>query len=374
MDINSFVIGYKKGKASGGGGSMEGFHMVRFFNDDQTTLLYTVFVPHGTGAIYAGETPASAVDQSMIFSGFDPSAEEVTSDLDCYAQYVQGFTSLDTASWETISALSASGQAENYFAVGETKMIHISGTVGTIALDGEYAVYILGFDHNSAIEGKGITFGTFKSALSGGKDIAFDDGVYYKVDGTKVFSPNHWNSAGYNNFWASSDIRYDILGSTDVPPKNYGSVAQRKEGYDPTENCVSNPVAGSLMAALPADLRAVLKPITKYTHNATTQQSSISESDVTATIDYLPLLSEYEVFGVISYSSRYEKSKQKQYPYFAAGNPRIKYSSKSGSADEWWLRSVATTADRCWCYINSNGTLANSTCQYSRPIAPIFKV
>ena len=47
---------------------------------------------------------------------------------------------------------------------------------------------------------------------------------------------------------------------------------------------------------LPSDLRAVLKPITKYTDNVGGGSGSV-QSNVTATTDYLPLLSMKEVFG-----------------------------------------------------------------------------
>lgn len=56
--------------------------------------------------------------------------------------------------------------------------------------------------------------------------------------------------------------------------------------------------SGRIMGAIPAELRNALKSVTKYTNN---NGSSSASSAVTATTDYFFLLSEYEVFGNITY-------------------------------------------------------------------------
>lgn len=38
-------------------------------------------------------------------------------------------------------------------------------------------------------------------------------------------------------------------------------------GYDASENCATTPVANTLMAALPSELRVHMKPMTIYTDN-----------------------------------------------------------------------------------------------------------
>ena len=55
--------------------------------------------------------------------------------------------------------------------------------------------------------------------------------------------------------WKGCDLRYDVLGSTNT---NDG---------DATATTATNPVANTLMAALPSDLRAVMQPMTIYTDN-----------------------------------------------------------------------------------------------------------
>lgn len=353
MDINSFVLGYKKGKASGGGGgSLEGFHMVRFFNDDQTTLLYTVFVPTGASAMYAGETPVSTENAGLTFKGFEPSAENITADLDCYATYLVVST-LEETSWRTISELSAAGLADDYFAVGDTKTIHVEGTVGTLAVNDDYKVYIIGFNHNRIVEGDGIAFGTFKN--TDGKDVCFVDSLCgnYQIETPEnfVIRPENSNTGG----WQHSTMRYQILGSVDVEAAaNAGA------------NTAISPVANTLMAALPADLRAVMKPMTIYSNN----------DDITVTTDYLPLLSEFEIKGTNTAGSTNEGAKQKRYTYFAGGGSAVKYQHDASSTKcRWWTRTKGyTAASLGFTAVSTNGGVSNARSDYSLGIAPIFKV
>lgn len=357
-------------------GSMEGFHKVQFFNDDRATLLYTVFVPTGASAIYAGETPVSTVDSGYMFCGFEPVPTNITTDMDCYAFY-ETLETLDGTSWATISKLSANGEAQNYFSVGDTKMIHIEGKVGTLTVDGDYGVYIIGFNHNEALEGQGITFGSFKTASVNGVNITLCDNKYGSKDtsGVKYFNMNHWGNYNYGG-WAGSDLRYDVLGSTDVAPSGYGAVkTETVVGYDATETCATNPVANTLMAALPADLRAVMKPMTIFTDNVGGTGNFNNSSCVTASIDYLPLLSEFEVFGVNSYANQTEKNKQAQYAYFAAGNSKVNYKHVStNTAANAALRSVYRAYADNFTYLSNNGAAAVGSAYMARGINPIFKV
>lgn len=357
------------------GGSMEGFHKVQFFNDDRTTPIYTVFVPTGASAIYAGETPVSTVNSGYMFCGFDPVPTNVTADMDCYAIY-ETLETLDGTSWATISKLSENGEAQNYFSVGDTKMIHVEGKVGTLTLNRDYGVYIIGFDHNEALEGRGITFGTFKTASVNGVNIALCDTKYNtKATSGKYYNMNHWGEYNYGG-WAGSDMRYDILGSTDVAPSGYGSAKTTSViGYDATENCATNPVANTLMAALPADLRVVMKPMTIFTDNVGGSNNFNNASCVTASIDYLPLLSEYEVFGAEQYANQTEDLRMEQYAYFADGNSKVTYKhSSTGTAVFWSLRSVYRAYSENYAYVNNSGGESMGSVSMSRGIKPIFKV
>ena len=267
---------------------------------------------------------------------------------------------LNDNSWAAIHSVSGTGAS--YWAVGDRKAVSVSGTVGTQAVNGTYYAYIIGFNHNSSKEGNGITFGTFKTALSGGTDICLVDGNYngYSTNGTKYFNMNHSSNTNAGG-WKGCDLRYDVLGSTNT---NDG---------DATATTATNPVANTLMAALPSDLRAVMQPMTIYTDN--TGGGSDNASYVTKTTDYLPLLAEYEIFGTRTYANSAEKNYQAQYAYYSAGNSKVKYRhSATGSTAWWWERSPYYHYSSAFCYVNTNGDAYISTARYSIGVAPAFRV
>ena len=266
---------------------------------------------------------------------------------------------LNENTWETISGVSADSTGASYWAVGDRKAVAVSGTVGTQSVSGTYYVYIIGFNHNGAT---GIDFGTFKTALSGGTDICLIDAGYGNnyTNGTKYFNMNHSSNTNSGG-WKGCDLRYDVLGSTNT---NDG---------DATATTATNPVANTLMAALPSDLRAVMKPMTIYTDN--TGGGSNTASNVTASVDYLPLLAEYEIFGTHSYANSSEQNHQAQYAYYSAGNSKVKYRhSATSSAAWWWGRSPIYDYSTLFCIVNTNGTAYYYNARYSRGVAPAFRV
>ena len=156
------------------------------------------------------------------------------------ATYIPSST-LEDNPWLVVEDISSRKLGKNYWSVGDTHSVPLNGTVGTKSYDNVTVwAYILGFNHNSTLEGDGlIHFGGFKTSQSGGKDIALNDGHYgsYKEDGSKWFNMNHWGGYNYGG-WAACDMRYDILGSTNVPPENYGSSRSSGDvGYRPTDEC-----------------------------------------------------------------------------------------------------------------------------------------
>lgn len=292
------------------------------------------------------------------------------------AQFMPTKKALNDQTWAEIRQVSDAGQGSSYWSVGDRKAVLVNGTVGTLAVNQTLYVYILGFNHNSAKEGNGIQFGTFKTALSGGTDVCLVDGSYnsYKTDGSKIFNMNHWGNYNYGG-WKACDLRYDILGSTNKAPVNYGKArATSDTGYDAPTNTATSPVANTLMAALPADLRAVMKPITKYTDNK--GNSSDVAANVTSSLDYLPLLAEQEIFGGNrTYSNQYEKNSQVQYAYYSAGNSKVKYRySATGSAAFWWERSPFYNSNNSFCLVYTNGIATPYDARNSTGLAPAFMV
>ena len=250
----------------------------------------------------------------------------------------------------------------NYWAVGDTYPVLLNGTVGMTLYDNVTVwAYILGFNHNVEVEGEHlIHFGGFKTAQTDGVDICLVDNHYglNPTDGGKWFNMNH---SGYTNSggWKRCDMRYDILGSTNI------------RNGDPTVSCATDPVSGTIMAAFPADLRAVMRPATKYTYNT----SYVGDTE---TQDYMPLLAEFEVHGATTYADATEQSQQMQYSYYANGNSKVKYrqSSPSSSA-RWWLRSPAVEVDTYYkdkefCIVEADGRAGDTYANYSYGVAPIF--
>ena len=126
------------------------------------------------------------------------------------------------------------------------------------------------------------------------------------------------------------------------------------------------------MGAIPAELRNALKSVTKYTNN---NGSSSASSAVTATTDYFFLLSEYEVFGNITYSNSYEANYQQQYAYYSAGNSKVKYRHNStGSAASWWLRSPFAGYSNVFVCVYAGGTVSGVNAYNSLGFAPGFCV
>lgn len=352
-------------------------YTVYFYNE--STLLQTVTnVPYGGTATYT-ETEPTKTD--YVFNGWSPSPTNIIADTSCYAQFIAPYI---TDSWDVISQRSNAGTAPNYYAVGDCKPVYLKGTMGTLALNTTLYVYILGFDHNIATEASSyshsITFGGFKTSYDNGVDVALVDSNYNSTNtsGLKWFNMNHYqgsSSSGHNfGGWKGCDMRYDILGSTNRSPSGYGAKATTSNvGYDATSTCATTPVTNTLMSCLPSELRAVMKPVIKYTDN--NGNSSNTSANVTTSIDYLPLLSEYEVQGARSYANQYEQNNQARYAYYAAGNSKVKYRhSTTTSTAGWWVRSPSYSNAYRFCGVGTSGGAGSYGSRGSYGVAPAFVV
>ena len=262
---------------------------------------------------------------------------------------------LNNNDWATIRQVSDNGQGANYWSIGDRKAVTLNGTVGKLSLSNvtTYA-FIIGFNHNASVEGANrIHFQLAKTALSGGTDVCFCDNQYgpdsgWSSPGAGYFVMNaiNTNSGG----WKSSQMRTNICGTS-------------LSSYSRT-----------IIAVIPAALRAVLKSVTKYTDN-TANGGGSKASYVTATTDYFFLLSEFEVFGSISFGNTNEKNKQAQYAYYSAGNSKIKYKHNGTStAANWWLRSPNAGNYRIFVYVYTDGTVDSTNAHYSLGFAPGFAV
>lgn len=223
-------------------------------------------------------------------------------------------TTLNDNSWETIRGISDAGRGANFWSIGDRKAVTLNGTVGALTLSNftTYA-FIIGFNHNSSLEGANrIHFQLAKTAISGGKTIGLCDPGYntQNYESGFIMNPGSSNSAG----WRDSHMRNNICGTSLMS------------------------YAGTMIAVIPEELRAVIKSVTKYTDNASNGSTS-SESNITATNDYFFLLGEFEVRGATD-TNQYEERKQAQYAYYAAGNnPSAYRHDKTTEYAAWWLRS-----------------------------------
>ena len=258
-------------------------------------------------------------------------------------------TTLNSNSWATIKAVSDAGKGDNYWDVGDTKTITINGTVQGFTFSNlSIAVFILGFNHNSSREGNNrihFQIGKISNKLVGLCDSNY--GNY--VSSGFCMNTEQTNRGGWNN----SHMRKTVLGNSGAP---------------------SSPPANSLLAALPADLRAVMKSVSKYSDNNGGGYDTASY--VTATTDWLFLLAEFEYHGSRRrYANSAEQNYQKQYDYYKAGNSKAHYRHDStGTAVAAWTRSANVGNGGSFCLVNEDGTTAGINADYSWALAPGFVV
>ena len=314
--------------------------------DTKTSTGTVVFTVHETGSYTVEATKNGQTTSGSV---------NVVSSTTSYSLTLHFISStLNNNEWSVIKSVSDAGQGANYWSIGDRKAVTLNGTVGHLALSNvtTYA-FIIGFNHNASVEGKNrIHFQLAKTALFGGTDVCFCDNQYGPDSGWSspgagyfVMNASNTNSGG----WKSSQMRTNICGTS-----------------------ISS-YSGTIIAVIPEALRAVLKSVTKYTDN--TGGKSTAASYVTATTDYFFLLSEFEVFGSISYGNTYEKNKQAQYAYYSAGNSKIKYKHNGTStAALWWLRSPYAGNSRYFVRVNTDGTVYSSVADYSLGFAPGFCV
>lgn len=288
-----------------------------------------------------GDTPVYAALELLTASNTSESGLKVSGGGNTYvvkALPPKG-KALNEYTWKQISKIALAGKGAEYFSVGDTKEVVLNGNTtdssNAIKSFNNYSckATILGFDHNASLENNGehsIHFILGKDSTS--KDIMFWS---FQMNESSTTSGG-WNGSKMKN-------------TTMVEFKN----------------------------CLPAELRAVLRDVTKYTHNTTGGSGNDSSSNVTATTEQVFLLSEFEVFGARTRANSYEKDKQAQYDYYKNGNSKVRYRDDSPtSANSWWLRSAICSAALTghFCFVGSSGSTSASDAFASYGIAPAFVV
>lgn len=244
-------------------------------------------------------------------------------------------TSLANNTPDIIAAAAKSGQAANYWSVGDKVGIAVNGSFGGLSYNNTVYAFILGFNHNSSVEGgNSIHFQFGKTAA--GVDIAFVNS-YGSTSTGFCMNTSNTNSGGWNNSYMRKTI------------------------------------CPAFLAALPKAWQNIIAACTKYSDN--TGGGSNTASYVTATSDKIWLLSAMEVQGTRSYANSAEANYQKQYDYYRNGNSKVKYQhTATTSACGWWLRSVYASAANHFCNVSTDGSAYNRNAYYSDGFAPGFKV
>lgn len=237
-----------------------------------------------------------------------------------------------------IKAAAQSGQAKNLWSVGDKAPIAISGTVGSLSISGTYYAVIIGFDHNSSIEGNNSIHFQF-GQNSSGKDIAFVDSQYNKSGSSSAFRMN--TSSLKSGGWKNSYMRTTIC--------------------------------QAFLEALPEDWQNIIADCTKYSDN--TGDGQDTSSYVTSTQDKIWLLAEYEVLGTRTYANSKEQNYQQQYDYYKNGNSKIRYKHNStNTACVWYIRSSRVSSTSQWIAISIYGSHSLGAPNLSYGFAPGFKV
>ena len=301
-----------------------------------------------------GVATASASGKSATISGASVGSAVITISVAQTTKYNAASATVSVSvvkptvansTWDEIRAISDAGTAASYFDIGDTKRITINGAVQGFALSVAVDAFIIGFNHNSAREGNNRIH--FLIGKIEGKDVALCDGRSL-TDSKFYMNPSRSNAGG----WNGSYMRRTLLGNSGTPTK---------------------PPANSLLAALPSDLRAVMKPVTKYTDN--TGGGSDIASYVTATTDYLFLLSGFEVSGMKGAANSAEVNYQKQYDYFRAGNSCVAYNHiDAAQAVMWGERSPRCNTNDGFCVVRNDGINSQTLADFSGGVRPGFAV
>lgn len=279
--------------------------------------LYWVMGDDGKWGVYKGDDFVNGEGEDISFS-VDPILDNNTPDK--------------------IAEAARRGIAKNIWSVGDKVGIDLNGTVGSLAINGKYYAFILGFDHNASIEGNN-TIHFALGMTSNGTRIAFCDSRYNGTGSSAAFRMNTSNSN--IGGWNGSQMRTNIMPAF----KN----------------------------AMPSAWRNVIASCTKYSDN--TGGGSDTASYVTSTTNYIFLLSEFEVQGARTYANSKEKDYQQQYTYFANGNGKIFYKHDAiSTACYWWLRSVNASYSTYFCFVHNGGGMDSTHAYRSLGVVPCFMV
>lgn len=271
-----------------------------------------------------------------IVNGIDSSSSVTVSSPKTYNVVLTGPSRiLNNNSWSVIRKISDSGKASSLWSVGDRKAVTLNGYIDDRLTLNNFTcyVFILGFDHNMAKEHDedynqvhSIHFQGFKTALSGGKDIAICDTYYGN-------SSRNDHSNGEKRKYVASMWVYGNLPTTLNALSSYSSSYMNKT----TLNV-------HMLAALPTELQNNIKVVSKYIFSTRSSKSPYYWGGANV-YSKLWLISEFECTGAVNIGpdnagNKLEARNCLQYAYYKAGNSVLKYKHDAQSTlCEYYLRT-----------------------------------
>lgn len=190
-------------------------YTITFCDDDGVTVLSTKTYTYGSTPSY---TPVNK--DGYLFGGWVPALTTVTGDATYTANWVES-VDFAAASWETIAARAADGTASQFWKVGDKKTITYKGK--------DLRLVIAGFNHDDLADGSG------KAGITLVYDSLPDD--TYTWSDSKSYKYSYVN----NNYLMSN--------------------------------------LATILAYFPADLRSVIKPVTKQVCDTATSGNGTTTID-----------------------------------------------------------------------------------------------
>lgn len=211
---------------------------------------------------------------------------------------------LEDCSWDEINMYSSFGLADKVFKVGDTKKFQL-------AYGSYLTARIIGFNHDYVEDGITPTHITFETVET--------------LDGDILMNEKSTNEGG----WDASNVR----------AKLNGNLFEKQ---------------------LPADLKAVIKPVVKITAKSGKNEMLVPS------IDKLFVLSEQEVFGRKIYSCGGEG---KWYEWYKRENTPYDKCKQNGERGWRWERSPYSGDTTFFCSVNSNGNANFSIASHSSGVS-----
>lgn len=259
-----------------------------------------------------------------------------------------------------IQEVAQSGQAANYWSLGDYVPITLNGPCGDyLTFDNEtYYAYIIGFNHNAEKEGD--------------NTIHFQFGM--TEDRTRI--------TFIDSEYGSGVLGKDCLCMTESYWVNSYSVGNTTAGG--WEACfMRNTICPIFLATMPQEWQDIIMEITKYTDNVSGGEADAIEN-ITATKDKIWLLSNYEIWGETNQdASNYEQYFQARYDYYLnnhLSNSSYYYTQNYAHNDTttacyWYTRSPERASDDNFVFIDTIGDIRYTGDAFtSRGFCPCFAV